>query len=139
MKRKRGELFWEINMVPFNDVLLVLLIIFMMTASFIVTGTGLNITLPQAATAVPQEQTQIAIFITKDGAVYLGGQEVRVEELLDKLSQEAQRGKTVVIISGDRGVPYGKVVDVLDAVRLSGLEYIALAAELKAPPEGKKK
>lgn len=139
MKRKRGELFWEINMVPFNDVLLVLLIIFMMTASFIVTGTGLNITLPQAATAVPQEQTQIAIFITKDGAVYLGGQEVRVEDLLDKLSQEAQRGKTVVIISGDRGVPYGKVVDVLDAVRLSGLEYIALAAELKAPPEGKKK
>ncbi len=56
---------------------------------------------------------------------------------MDKLSQEAQRGKTVVIISGDRGVPYGKVVDVLDAVRLSGLEYIALAAELKAPPEGK--
>lgn len=137
MKRRRGELFWEINMVPFNDVLLVLLIIFMMTASFIVTGTGLNITLPQAATAVPQEQTQIAIFITRDGSVYLGGREVRIEDLLDKLSQEAQRGKTVVIISGDRGVPYGKVVDVLDAVRLSGLEYIALAAELKAPPEGK--
>lgn len=126
-------------MVPFNDILLVLLIIFMMTASFIVTGTGIDITLPQAATASPQEQTQVAIFITKEGDVYLGGEKVTVEKLLDKLTEEAQRSsKIVVIVSGDRDVPYGKVVDVLDAVRLSGLDYIALAAELKAPPPNTK-
>jgi|YelNatPaOPRAMG01_1025707.scaffolds.fasta_scaffold18372_7 biopolymer transport protein ExbD len=133
--RKKREIFWEINMVPFNDILLVLLIIFMMTASFIVTGTGIDISLPQAATAAPQEQTQIAIFITKDGKVYLGGEELTVERLLDRLTEEAQRNqKIVVIVSGDRNVPYGKVIDVLDAVRLSGLDYIALAAELKSPP-----
>ncbi|MBC7328663.1 biopolymer transporter ExbD [bacterium] len=137
--KKKKEIFWEINMVPFNDILLVLLIIFMMTASFIVTGTGIDISLPSAATAAPQEQTQIAIFITKQGDVYLGGQKVSVENLLDKLTEEAQKNKkVVVIISGDRDVPYGKIVDVLDAVRLSGLEYIALAAELKSPPPNAK-
>lgn len=138
--KKRKEIFWEINMVPFNDILLVLLIIFMMTASFIVTGTGIDISLPEAATASPTEQTQIAIFITKDGDVYLGGEKVTVEKLLDRLTEEVPRSsKIVVILSGDRDVPYGRVVDVLDAVRLSGLEYIALAAELKSPPKVKVK
>jgi len=137
--KRRKEIFWEINMVPFNDILLVLLIIFMMTASFIVTGTGIDISLPEAATAAPTEQTQIAIFITKQGDVYLGGEKVSVEKLLDKLTEEAQRNsKIVVIVSGDRDVPYGRVVDVLDAVRLSGLDYIALAAELKSPPPNAK-
>jgi len=140
MRKRKREFFWEINMVPFNDILLVLLIIFMMTASFIVTGTGIDISLPAAATATPQEQTQVAIFITKKGEVYLGGEKVTVERLLDELTKEAQKSsKVVVIVSGDRDVPYGKVVDVLDAVRLSGLDYIALAAELKPPPNGEVK
>jgi len=141
MRRSRvstNDVFSEINIIPFTDICLVLLIIFMMTATFIVTGTGLNITLPGAAIAVPQDQTQIAIFITETGEIYLGGEKVKIEQLLEKLTAEAQRaGKTVVIVSADRAVSYGSVVEVLDAVRLSGLEYLALAAELK-PPEAKK-
>lgn len=129
------DVFAEINIVPFTDVCLVLLIIFLMTASFLVTGSGLEIELPTASSATPQEEGQIVIFVTEKGEVYLAGEKVGLEQLLDRLSREAAKSqKIVVVVSADRKVPYGSVVEVLDAVRLSGLEYLALAAELEPSP-----
>jgi biopolymer transport protein ExbD len=103
-----------------------------MTASFLVTGSGLHIELPSATTAAPQENSQIVIFITEKGDIFLAGEAVDLEHLLDRLTVEAAKSpKIVVVVSADRRVPYGSVVEVLDAVRLSGLEYLALAAEIK--------
>jgi biopolymer transport protein ExbD len=131
-KHDDEEVFAEINIVPFTDVCLVLLIIFLMTASFLVTGSGLHIELPSATTAAPQENSQIVIFITEKGDIFLAGEAVDLEHLLDRLTVEAAKSpKIVVVVSADRRVPYGSVVEVLDAVRLSGLEYLALAAEIK--------
>jgi len=130
------DVFAEINIVPFTDVCLVLLIIFLMTASFLVTGSGLEIELPTASSATPQEENQIVIFVTEKGEVYLAGEKVGLEQLLDRLTAEAAKNrKIVVVVSADRKVSYGSVVEVLDAVRLSGLEYLALAAEMDAPPD----
>jgi|YNPNPStandDraft_1061719.scaffolds.fasta_scaffold60594_2 biopolymer transport protein ExbD len=129
------DVFAEINIVPFTDVCLVLLIIFLMTASFLVTGSGLEIELPTASSAVPQDENQIVIFVTAKGEVYLAGEKTSLEALLDRLTEEAAKSqKIVVVVSADRKVPYGSVVEVLDAVRLSGLEYLALAAELQPSP-----
>lgn len=129
------DVFAEINIVPFTDVCLVLLIIFLMTASFLVTGSGLEIELPTASSAAPQDESQIVIFVTEKGEVYLAGEKVGLEQLLGRLTVEAAKShKIVVVVSADRRVPYGSVVEVLDAVRLSGLEYLALAAELKPFP-----
>jgi len=136
---RRGQpdgLFAEINMVPFNDVLLVLLVIFMLTATFLVAGAGVEISLPKARTASPVEQSQVLIVVDKSGRVFVEGREVRVEEIPSLLSRLAERKPEVVaVVAADKEVPYGRVVEVLDAVRLSGVEYLALAAQ----PEGEVK
>ncbi len=133
MKRRHrsDELFSEINIVPFTDVCLVLLIIFMITANFIATGTAMSIELPEASTAVAQDQLQAVVFITATGQVYLNSRPVRPQELPGLLEDEAEANpELIVVVSADRKVPYEKVVAVLDAVRLAGVEYLALAAEI---------
>lgn len=124
------EPFAEINIVPFTDVCLVLLIIFMITANFIATGQGLNIELPTSASALPQTQGQAVVFITGTGEVFLNAERLEPEALRSRLVSAAEQDpEIVVVISADRRVPYERVVDVLDAVRLAGVSYLALAAE----------
>ncbi|MFP3903978.1 MAG: ExbD/TolR family protein [Armatimonadota bacterium] len=131
-RRSRGQLFAEINVVPFTDVVLVLLIIFMITANFIATGTGLNIELPDAASAVSQDQTQTAVFITHEGDVYLNSKPVNAPALQDRLRDVVSRDEEmVVVVSADQRVEYERVIEILDAVRNAGVRYLALAAELK--------
>lgn len=132
MRRRReiDEPFSEINIVPFTDVCLVLLIIFMITANFIATGQGLNIELPRAASALPEAHGQVVVFITGEGEIYLNAERVKAETLRDRLTAAARKDpETVVVISADRRVPYERVVEALDAVRTAGVSYLALAAE----------
>lgn len=140
MKRYKREedIFQEINVIPLIDISLVLLIIFMITATFIVAGTGLDIKLPRAQTAKVEEQLQFIVFITKDNEIYLGNEKVSLERLTYKLKQKIKTAKVVVIISADKDIRYEKLVEVLDAIRLSGVENIALAAELKKIKERRK-
>ncbi|HUS81283.1 MAG TPA: biopolymer transporter ExbD [Armatimonadota bacterium] len=133
MRRRRhdDELFAEINIVPFTDVCLVLLIIFMITANFIAMGGQLNIELPQAVTALPASQGQVLVYINEAGEIYLAGEVVQPQELAGKLQTEAQDNpELVVAVSADRNVPYQRVVTALDAVRAAGVSYLALAAEM---------
>ena len=133
MRRRRhdDELFAEINIVPFTDVCLVLLIIFMITANFIAMGGQLNIELPQAVTALPASQGQVLVYINEAGEIYLAGEVVQPQELAGKLQAEAQDNpELVVAVSADRNVPYQRVVTALDAVRAAGVSYLALAAEM---------
>ena len=131
-RRSRDDgLFAEINIVPFTDVCLVLLIIFMITANFIAMGGQLNIELPQAVTALPARQGQVLVYINAAGQTYLAGQVVQPQELAAKLQAEAQANpELVVAVSADRNVPYQRVVTALDAVRAAGVSYLALAAEM---------
>lgn len=133
--RRRGqgaeELFAEINIVPFTDVCLVLLIIFMITANFIAMGGQMNIELPRAVTALPASQGQVVVFINAAGEIYLAGEVVQPMELARRLQAEARTNpELVVAVSADRRVPYERVVAALDAVRAAGVSYLALAAEL---------
>lgn len=131
-KRKEDDIFEDINVIPLIDIVLVLLIIFMITATFIVAGTGLDIKLPKSQTAKVQEQIQLVVFITKDGDIFLGNEKVELKTLTLKLKKSLQdASKVVVIISADKSIKYEKLVEVLDAVRVSGVENIGLAAELK--------
>jgi len=130
-RRHDDELFAEINIVPFTDVCLVLLIIFMITANFIAMGGQLNIELPQAVTALPASQGQVLVYINEAGEIYLAGEVVQPQELAGKLQAEAQDNpELVVAVSADRNVPYQRVVTALDAVRAAGVSYLALAAEM---------
>ncbi|NBX16652.1 MAG: biopolymer transporter ExbD [Proteobacteria bacterium] len=125
----------EINVTPFVDVVLVLLVIFMVTAGFIV-NKGLKIQLPQAATAEQLNlQRTFNILIGANGALFLDGKPITVEELKSTGEAAKVKGeKVVAMISADRGTVYSSVVGVMDALRQVGIAEFAF--QLDALPAG---
>ena len=130
------SIFAEINLVPFIDVCLVLLLIFMITATMIVAGTGIDIKLPKAATAQTQEKLEVVVCITDKKKIYVGSKEVDIKALYAEVEEKLRENEELVcIISADKTISYDKLIEVLDTVRLAGVENIALAAELKKDDE----
>ncbi|HHX40975.1 MAG TPA: biopolymer transporter ExbD [Armatimonadetes bacterium] len=132
-----GKMMAEINIIPLVDISLVLLIIFMVTTAF-VKEAGLNMKLPKAATteAAPEKQQDISIAIAGDRKLYFDGRATTPEQLRARLRMRAAKStEDRVIIKGDQQVPYGKIMMVLDEVKLAGFSHIALATEpvLEAP------
>jgi biopolymer transport protein TolR len=120
----------EINVTPFVDVALVLLVIFMVTAGMMVRQ-GVKIELPQAATAETlASQQSLNILVTVDGQIVLDGELVEKEALQQKGKEALEKGKGVVaMISADKGVVYSYVVGVMDALRMVGVNDFALQLE----------
>jgi len=129
------DLISEINVTPFVDVVLVLLVIFMVTAGFIV-NKGLKIQLPQAATAEKLNlQRTFNILLGANGDLFLDGKPVSVDELKSTgASAKAKGEKVVAMISADKGVVYSNVVGVMDALRQVGISEFAF--QLDALPSG---
>lgn len=125
----------EINVTPFVDVVLVLLVIFMVTAGFIV-NKGLKIQLPQAATAEKLNlQRTFNILLGANGDLFLDGKPVSVDELKSTgASAKAKGEKVVAMISADKSVVYSNVVGVMDALRQVGIAEFAF--QLDALPSG---
>ncbi|MEN9810702.1 MAG: hypothetical protein RLZZ488_2269 [Pseudomonadota bacterium] len=125
----------EINVTPFVDVVLVLLVIFMVTAGFIV-NKGLKIQLPQAATAEKLNlQRTFNILLGASGDLFLDGKPISVEELkATGASAKAKGEKVVAMISADKSVVYSNVVGVMDALRQVGISEFAF--QLDALPSG---
>ena len=116
----------EINVTPFVDVMLVLLIIFMVTAP--VLTAGVPIQLPDSrADALPQEQQQVAISIDSDGYVYIDDNQVSVGELPQALESIPQTGDGPdVTLRADRALDYGRVMAVMGELNRAGLNRISL-------------
>lgn len=117
----------DINITPFVDVVLVLLVIFMVTAHFIV-NKGMKLELPKATTAEQlQNQKNFNISIDKNGEFMLDGKFVSVDELKAAAREAtANKLKVVAMISADKGVVYNSVVSVMDALRSEGVSDFAL-------------
>lgn len=123
----------EINITPLTDVLLVLLIIFMITATFI-SRTGFNINLPQARTKEQSKPTEVKVFITKEGKVFSQGQWIRDRGMEESLKELLSRSKgDRLVIEADKDVNYGLVITVMDRAKKAGFSSIALAARLGGP------
>ena len=129
--RKRRKPMSEINVVPYIDVTLVLLIIFMITAPLV--QTGVDVDLPQADTAaIEQNEQPIIVSVDKQGLFYidLGEQEnevVSTEVLLSRVAAVLRhKPKTQVYIRGDHTVAYGKVVTVMAALKDAGVPSVGL-------------
>ena len=123
----------EINMTPFIDVMLVLLIIFMVAAPLLTTGVPLD--LPQtAAAALNVDKQPLIVSIKADGKLFLMDTEVAQADLLPKLQAIAKTGpEERIFVRGDKAISYGRVMEVMGTINAGGFSRVALLAEQPAP------
>ena len=119
----------QINVVPLVDIMLVLLIIFMLTASFVSTP-SVPIQLPKAYTSDPSLPRSFSIILTTKGDVYYQGKKIDKNDLAYQLKQSARTNPELrVVLSADNAVPHGQVMELLDQVRQAGVTQVALGVE----------
>lgn len=136
-KRKIGTSLSEINVTPFVDVMLVLLIIFMVTAPMMQSGIGVN--LPQAETESAPAEEGLTLTITGDKFIHMGEAVINIYLLERKLAEYFYgKEKKIVYIRGDKDLPYGFVIDILDIAKKVGVEVVGLITEPKEYEEKKR-
>lgn len=119
----------DINITPFVDVVLVLLVIFMVTAPMMVKE-SLNIKLPKAESADRSEPAQLGIAINSNGQILLNGKIVNTETLLiESQLAHADNAKVQALISADKAATHGDVIKVLDIVKKAGIDNFAFQIE----------
>ncbi len=132
---KRYGLIAEINVTPFVDVMLVLLVVFMVTAPLL--QAGIAVDLPEAdAPALAQDNTPLTVTMDREGMLYLGDAEVALPSLRERLraiGRARDPKTTVVYLRADKGLAYGDVVKVMAEIRGAGFLRIALVSENVAP------
>ena len=124
---KQRQALSEINVTPFVDVMLVLLIIFMVTAPLL--QQGIDINLPQASGKELSPTERIVITIKKDGTIYVDKTKATLQAL--KVTLAKARNKEV-FLKADTNVPYGSVVAVMGELREIGIEKLGMVTEPKA-------
>ena len=119
----------EINVTPFVDVMLVLLIVFMVTAPLLTVG--IPVDLPKVkANALTDQKDPIEITVKLDGNVYLGESVIEVETLVPKLNAITnQNTEARIYVRGDRAVGYGRIMEIMSMVNSAGYIKVALVAE----------
>ena len=120
----------EINIVPFVDIILVILIIFMVTTPLILRP-ALNVNLPKAASGKDTTPSSLSITISKSGVIFFNGKKLgSLEELKAKAkSLSSKNPKIQAVISADKDVSHGQVVEVMDAIKVGGVRKFAITTE----------
>ncbi len=128
---QNDEIISEINIVPMVDVILVVLIIFMVTAPMIMKP-SINVNLPKAASGEATTPSKLNITIGSDGRLNLDGEAVEDAQVQAKAQAEvAVNPEIQAIISADKDVPHGRVVSVLDIVKSAGVKKFAISIDKK--------
>ena len=120
----------EINIIPLVDVVLVLLVVFMVTAPMLHRGIDLSLPRSQSNTITPEER--LVITIEPDERVYLGKDRVTVIHLRKRLHQaKALNAGVSVYLRADRRVPYGRIVQIMDEVKRVGIERLGMITDVQ--------
>ncbi len=117
----------EINITPFVDVMLVLLVIFMVTAPLL--QQGIDVNLPRAKGKELSPTERVIITIKKDGRIYINKTRTDINKLKSKFAIKTDRD---VFLKADKDVPYGLVVEVMGELREIGIEKLGMVTESKA-------
>jgi biopolymer transport protein TolR len=126
---QRGKLASQINVTPLVDVMLVLLIIFMVTAPIIQQGVEVSIPKVKAAALKSNEQ-EFVVSITRDGETYLNDRKLEPAELTDKLEAISHtRPDLQVFIRADEQVAYGEVIRTMAAIKAAGIENVGMVTQ----------
>jgi biopolymer transport protein TolR len=126
----------EINVTPFVDVMLVLLIVFMVTAPLLTVGVPVD--LPKTrAPALGQDREPLAITVKRDGTIYLQKEVVAESALVDRLTAISKNGYDQrIFVRGDTAANYGKVMEVMGILAASGFTHIGLVTDVAKPKPG---
>ncbi len=121
----------EINIVPFVDIILVVLIIFMVTTPLIMKP-SISVNLPKAESGDDTTPSEMSISITKDGSVSLNGQPADEKSIHEYASQTVLKKPEVqAIIAADKDVSHGQVVSIIDTVKAAGVKKFAITIDRK--------
>ncbi len=126
LSRETGTSLSEINIVPFVDVMLVLLVIFMITAPILQSGIEVNV--PKTVTVQEIDEQRLVVTVDRTQRIYLGNEPVNIHDLGNKIHAQ-MKGAQAVFLRCDETVPFGSFATVMDALRQSGIQNISIVTE----------
>ncbi len=125
----------EINVTPFIDVMLVLLIVFMVTAPLLNAGVPIDLPKSEASPVNAQDEKPLEVSVDKGNQIFIGEQKVTRAELITKLSAITNNDmERRVFIRADQGIEYGSVMDVIGAISKAGYRKVALVSQPGTAP-----
>ena len=132
-RRIRRRAMSEINVTPFVDVMLVLLVVFMVTAPLLTAGVPVDLPKTRAQT-LGQDREPLSVTVKRDGRVYLQNTPIAEEELVGKLNAIAANGYDQrIFVRGDKAVDYGRVMEVMGLLSAAGFTHIGLVTDVAKP------
>jgi biopolymer transport protein TolR len=136
--RRRSRPMAEINVTPFVDVMLVLLIVFMVTAPLLTVGVPVD--LPKTrAQALGQDREPLSVTIKKGGNIYIQNTPVSDDDLVPRLTAISANGYDQrIFVRGDKSVDYGRVMEVMAMISAAGFTHIGLVTDVAKPDQDKK-
>lgn len=117
----------EINMVPFIDVVLVLLIIFMITAPIL--QSGIEVDVPKTATVKEINELRLIVTIDKNQLIYLADKPINIHQLGPQVKAQLKKPQDSVFLRADETIPFGTFAKVIDALRQAGVNNISIVTE----------
>ncbi len=138
-RRFRRQQFTDINVTPMVDVMLVLLIIFMVTAPMLTTGVAVDLPDSNAA-PLPGTDEPLTVSIKSDGSIYIQKSRTKLKDLAAKLrSITGENRQARIFVRGDRNIDYGKVMRVVGEINGAGFTKVGLVTEIQPSGQGRKK
>jgi biopolymer transport protein TolR len=130
---RRARSMSEINVTPFVDVMLVLLIVFMVTAPLLTAGVPVDLPKTHAQT-LGQDREPLSVTVRRDGRIYLQNTPVAEDDLVPRLTAIARNGYDQrIFVRGDRSVDYGRVMEVMAMISAAGFTHIGLVTDVAKP------
>ena len=130
-RSRKREPMSEINVTPFVDVMLVLLIIFMVTAPMLTAGVSVNLP-DSSANSLPDDKEPLTLSINAKGETFIQETQVETSQLVPKiLAMSKNRTDTRIYVRGDRNINYGRVMEIMGKLSGSGFSKVALISETK--------